>query len=119
MPFFLLALLSLAGASAAFFYANNNGGTAAVLEVSGQALTGTMLYAIAALLVVAAALFVVAGVMKAIRRIVALVATIALIVGGGIGGFAPLDIAQYEREKACKVIDNQCQKITPVKLFGK
>jgi len=107
----LLAVLSAVGAVATFSYAQNAGGWDATVIVSGHVLTGPMLYAISAVLLVAAGLFVVAAVLKALRRVLAIAAVVFLASGGAIGGISPKSVTDYEAKHACQVIAHQCDRI--------
>jgi len=100
MAMFLVPLgaVSLLASLALFAYTQTQDGGDTAVTVSGQVFTGSVLFAIAVVLAIAGALFIVAGLMRAVRRVVGLIATVVLLSGGGIATLVPDSVTSYVKQ---------------------
>lgn len=114
----VLALLSAIGSVGLFSYTQSSGGWDATVVVNEHVFTGPALYGISVLLMLAGGLFLVGAILKAIRRVVALVAAAFIAGGGAIGGLSPKGLADYEAKHACAVIGHTCTSVPKLSVPG-
>lgn len=88
MVFFALGFIAAISGIGIFAWTGSNGGSSAIALVGDQVLSGTELYVIAVLLLLAGAFFVISAIVKTIRKIVAIVALLFVLGGGSYGAIA-------------------------------
>lgn len=98
---FFFSLACFIAAVVTFSYAQSQGGAGAQVVIRDHVLTGSMVYGVAGLLVVAGFMFGLSAIMKTVRRMAVLIAVVLVVASAGLGLFSPQDVGSYLKDHGC------------------